>query len=71
MTHIELTRPRHAARKPLGTVILGLINLARQRRTLAGLDDAALKDIGLTRAEARAEAARPLWDAPENWYKRL
>jgi uncharacterized protein YjiS (DUF1127 family) len=32
-----------------------------QRRALAELDDYRLRDIGLTRAEARIEAARPFW----------
>ncbi|WGW02202.1 DUF1127 domain-containing protein [Tropicibacter oceani] len=41
--------------------------VARQRRALARLDDAALRDVGLSREEARQEAARPFWDAPENW----
>jgi uncharacterized protein YjiS (DUF1127 family) len=35
---------------------------ARQRRELANLDERALKDIGLTRDDARVEAARPFWD---------
>ncbi len=35
-----------------------------QRRKLAVLNDAALADIGLTRAQAEAEANRPLWDIP-------
>jgi uncharacterized protein YjiS (DUF1127 family) len=39
----------------------------RQRQALARLDEAALRDIGLTRAEAMAEASRPIWDAPDNW----
>jgi uncharacterized protein YjiS (DUF1127 family) len=26
-----------------------------------------LADIGLTREQARREAARPLWDVPRNW----
>ncbi|MEX2201117.1 MAG: DUF1127 domain-containing protein [Dongiaceae bacterium] len=34
---------------------------ARQRRALARLDDAALRDIGLTRADAAKEAAKPFW----------
>ena len=42
-------------------------SLSRQRAALATLDDAALRDLGLTRAEARAEAARPFWDAPDHW----
>lgn len=39
----------------------------RQRRVLEDLDDRALEDIGLTRSEAQAEAARRFWDAPETW----
>ncbi len=38
-----------------------------QRRQLATLDDAALADIGLTRAEAMVEVNRPLWDVPATW----
>lgn len=41
--------------------------LAAQRRQLASLDDALLRDIGLTRAEARREAARAPWDVPRHW----
>jgi uncharacterized protein YjiS (DUF1127 family) len=35
---------------------------AGQRRDLARLDAAALKDIGITAEQARTEARRPLWD---------
>ncbi|MDG9923902.1 MULTISPECIES: DUF1127 domain-containing protein [unclassified Pseudomonas] len=38
--------------------------LARQRRQLAMLDDAALKDIGLNRADVMQESERPFWDDP-------
>lgn len=41
--------------------------LARQRRALSKLDDAALADMGLTRDEAAQEAARPVWDIPAHW----
>ena len=34
---------------------------ARQRRQLMRLDDALLKDIGLTRCEAEYEAKKPFW----------
>ena len=37
----------------------------RERQLLATLDDRMLKDIGLTRADANLEAARPGWDMPE------
>jgi uncharacterized protein YjiS (DUF1127 family) len=38
--------------------------LARQRQQLAMLDDAALKDIGLSRADVLRESERPFWDDP-------
>lgn len=41
----------------------------RQRRALESLDDAALRDIGLTRDEAQAEASRPVWDVPAHWLR--
>jgi uncharacterized protein YjiS (DUF1127 family) len=44
-----------------------MVALARQRRQLAGLSDEQLADIGITRSEAEAEAARPFWDVPANW----
>ena len=34
---------------------------SRQRQDLAQLDDRLLKDIGKTRQEAIAEAAKPFW----------
>lgn len=36
---------------------------ARQRHLLAGLDDHLLKDIGLSRADADRESAKPFWRA--------
>jgi len=38
-----------------------------QRQHLASLDDHALADIGLTRAQAHHEANRPVWDVPKGW----
>ncbi len=32
-----------------------------QRRHIAGLDDRSLKDVGLSRADADSEAAKPFW----------
>ena len=34
---------------------------ATQRHNLAALDDRALKDVALTRADAVAESAKPFW----------
>ncbi len=36
-------------------------NRSLQRRELLGLDDAALKDIGICRQDAQMEAAKPFW----------
>ncbi|MDT8343922.1 MAG: DUF1127 domain-containing protein [Thermohalobaculum sp.] len=38
------------------------LSVAAERRRLAALPDHVLKDIGLNRAEAEAEADRPFWD---------
>ena len=41
----------------------------RQRQALKHLDEAALRDIGVTRRQARAEAGRAIWDAPLSWHR--
>ncbi|WP_137818001.1 DUF1127 domain-containing protein [Pseudomonas sp. 2FG] len=38
--------------------------LAAQRRQLASLSDAALKDLGFSRADVVEESERPFWDDP-------
>ena len=51
----------------LSAVVIGLelaLQVRRERRMLAGLSDAMLKDIGLTRADVDCEARRALWDVP-------
>ncbi|WP_438826861.1 DUF1127 domain-containing protein [Rhodovulum iodosum] len=52
----------------LSRLFLGL-GAARQRRRLAELDDALLRDIGLTRQDALSEARRPVWDVPQSWLR--
>lgn len=39
----------------------------RQRRELASLNDAMLRDIGLSRADAEGEYRRHFWDLPDGW----
>jgi uncharacterized protein YjiS (DUF1127 family) len=39
----------------------GWIERYRQRRQLLGLNDALLKDIGISRADVEREAAKPFW----------
>ena len=43
--------------------------LRRQRLHLAALDEAQLRDIGLSADQARAEAKRPVWDVPAHWLR--
>ncbi|SIO56638.1 Uncharacterized conserved protein YjiS, DUF1127 family [Rhodovulum sp. ES.010] len=70
MAHIGTYTRQTARRVDLSGLfhrfLLGL-GAARQRRRLAELDDALLRDIGLTREQARAEARRPIWDVPPSW----
>lgn len=56
---------RFAAPAPMAR-LLDLDALFRQRRQLRQLDDHRLSDIGLTRAEAEAEARRPAWAMPRH-----
>ena len=56
-----------ARRGSLVATLIRFLSVAKQRRSLKSLDDAALADIGLTRKEADAESRRSFWDAPETW----
>jgi uncharacterized protein YjiS (DUF1127 family) len=42
-------------------LVTSWIERARQRNALAGLDDAMLRDIGITRVEAAREGGKPFW----------
>jgi uncharacterized protein YjiS (DUF1127 family) len=42
-------------------------DLIQSRRALRRLDEHLLRDIGLTRHEAEAEASRMPWDPPLHW----
>jgi len=44
-------------------LLLGWQERAQQRHALASLEDALLKDIGLSRADAMHEARKPFWRA--------
>jgi uncharacterized protein YjiS (DUF1127 family) len=43
--------------------------MQRSRRRLGDLDDHLLRDVGITPAEARREAERPTWNAPDHWLR--
>lgn len=40
------------------------LELSRQRRVLAQLDERMLRDIGIDRLDAVRESRRPFWDDP-------
>ena len=58
---------RHSKRPSFWSALTRAWAIRRNRQRLLQLDDAALKDIGITRSEALAEARRSFWDAPETW----
>jgi uncharacterized protein YjiS (DUF1127 family) len=67
MSTLSISRLFFRLPAPLRMTPAAMLALYRQRHTLARLNDAALDDIGVTRAQALAEAKRPLWDAPAHW----
>lgn len=46
----------------LADVAMTWIDVARQRRHLAALDNRMLSDIGFSRADVEREIHRPFWD---------
>lgn len=68
MPTLRLARPLAALRlSRLPAILAGHVALTRSRRDLRRLDDHLLHDIGLSRADAEAEATRAPWDAPSHW----
>lgn len=64
---VALDRVQRRGGKGIFARISAAFELAAQRRQLAALDDALLEDIGLSRGDARREAARAPWDVPRHW----
>ena len=69
MAFLSVSRSRACPHTRRRASLLDLLILRRQRRKLAKLDDAALRDMGLTRREAQEEARRPSWDVPHHWIR--
>jgi uncharacterized protein YjiS (DUF1127 family) len=69
MAYISAHRAAPARSGNLFARLTQRLELQRQRAQLARLDDAALADLGLTRAEAIAESQRGFWDAPTCWLQ--
>ncbi|QBF32906.1 DUF1127 domain-containing protein [Thalassococcus sp. S3] len=54
--------------RPARRLTLGyILSVWRQRQDLKRLDTTALRDIGISKTKAQAEAARPIWDVPATW----
>jgi uncharacterized protein YjiS (DUF1127 family) len=52
------------ARRAIGAIVEGLLlwhDRAAERHALRNLDDLALKDMGLSRADVEREARKPFW----------
>lgn len=72
MTSANCTATRRTPVPPRVSMFAALSHVHavwRQRQILKSLNAAALRDIGLTREQANAEANRPFWDAPEGWTR--
>ena len=67
MTDLTAAHISHPMRRTK-TGLMGYLDLYRQRRALAAMDESQLLDLGLTRAEALKEANRAIWDAPHHWH---
>lgn len=69
MSTLARALPRARTPRSIARWLRGALSLRRQRSRLADLDDRILRDIGITRAEAEAEANRPVWDVPPGWRR--
>ena len=66
MTMIASILSGPAFRLPRVSLPLGKwIRVSSERRSLAGLSERQLGDIGIDAATAAAEASRPFWDLPQ------
>ena len=64
-----ITRTNLPGRFAIISLISHALVTRRQRNALRALDDAALQDMGLSRAEVEREANRPFWDVPAGWRR--
>ena len=63
-------QPKASRRSALGRALSAIAHahlVWQQRQSLQNMDASLLDDIGLNRADAMAEAARPIWDVPKTW----
>ena len=67
-TNIGVT-PVSRRRTPLLERISHGLSVHNTRRSLKGLNETRLEDIGISMAQAQTEARRPFWDVPEYWQR--
>ena len=68
-TPTHFADPARTSRFSVLAFIAMAIAARKQRTALKNLDEAKLRDLGLTAAEAEAEASRPIWDVPASWRR--
>ena len=66
---LTLDRVTRRAKRGISGILFTMLAVRAQRRALAAMDDSRLADLGLSRADAMAEAARPIWDVPARWTR--
>nr|WP_309503997.1 DUF1127 domain-containing protein [uncultured Roseovarius sp.] len=69
MTYLSRAHAPHHSAHARGWTISALASLYRSRRALAGLDEDALRDIGIDRKTALREARRAVWNLPRCWAR--
>ena len=64
LLHLPHSPTRGASRPQLDLagLLSGWLRNRLERRSLAGLDDRTLKDLGLTRGDVEREYDRPIWE---------
>lgn len=73
MSDLSTSLPKATVRFSLakaGRSLAHALMLHRSRQRLMHLDSRLLDDVGLTPGQARDEASRPVWDAPETWRQK-
>lgn len=55
--------------QPLRLALATRLALWKSRRALAKLDDRALNDVGISRADAQRESQLTIWDVPAAWKR--
>ena len=69
LNHVVAIGTAASPRRSIFARLTSMLKVRAERRRLAELDDAILRDIGLSRDDALQEALRPMWDVPPRWRR--